>query len=208
MIEERKQTQQTRPRAGSEALERYLKAPARTNCWKPRELLLKGSTWSVLGCLLAVGCSNGPGQTALTDRAEHESRFVEANGIRIHVLDWGGTGDNLLLIGGSDGSPHHFDDLAARLSDQFRVMAPARRGHGQSDAPSELFDVDGLAENLLRLLDELGVERTSVLAHSFGGAEITRFAALHRWPVPHDLMSMYDLRTQDQCAIYCLRSYP
>jgi pimeloyl-ACP methyl ester carboxylesterase len=117
--------------------------------------------------------------TTWKDTSPHASRFVQANGTRLHVLDWGGPGEDLVLIGGSDGSPHQLDDLAASLSASFRVIVPARRGHGQSEELHEPFEVDVLAEDLRQLLDSLGVERASVLGHSFGGAEITRFAALH-----------------------------
>jgi pimeloyl-ACP methyl ester carboxylesterase len=94
-------------------------------------------------------------------------------------LDWGGTGEALVLIHGGGVSPHHFDDLAPRLTDRFRVIAPARRGHGKSEIQSEEFDVDALAEDLRQVLDSLGIERASLLGHSFAGAEITRFAALY-----------------------------
>lgn len=134
---------------------------------------------AVSGLICLVACSDRVPETTYEDVAPHQDRFVSVNGVRLHVLDWGGTGDNLLLIGGSDGSPHHFDDLASQLADEFRIVAPARRGHGQSSTPHEPFDEDVLAEDIAQLLDSLGITRTSVLAHSFGGAETTRFAALH-----------------------------
>jgi len=135
--------------------------------------------YAFLCCLLLTACAAGPDATTWEDTSPHASRFIRANGVRLHVLDWGGTGAPLVLIGGSDDSPHHFDDLARRLTDRFRVIAPARRGHGQSEELAEPYDVDVLAEDLRQLLDSLGIERASVLGHSFGGAEITRFAALH-----------------------------
>ncbi|MDH3207961.1 MAG: alpha/beta hydrolase [Gemmatimonadota bacterium] len=132
-----------------------------------------------LGLLISLGCSEPPERDPLQDTSLHESRFVQADGIALHVLDWGGSGESLLLVHGSGWSPHYFDDLAPFLADRFRLIAPARRGHGQSGIPGEPFDVDVLAEDLRVILDSLGIERTNLLGASFAGAEITRFAALY-----------------------------
>jgi len=153
--------------------------PVTTESFLGRTVLARATACGAFCCLLAGACSSLPETAMWADTSPHESRFVQANGLRFHVLDWGGTGENLVLVGGSDGSPHQFDDLAARLTDRFRVIVPARRGHGQSEVLAEPFDVDVLAEDLRQVLDALGVERASVLGHSFAGAEITRFAALY-----------------------------
>ena len=133
----------------------------------------------VLGGLLVTACSSTAEDPVWEDTSPHESRFIQAYGVRLNVQDWGGAGEAVVLIHGGGVSPHHFDDLAPRLTDRFRVIAPARRGHGQSDIPAEPFDVDVLAEDLRVVLDSLGIERASLLGHSFAGGEITRFAALY-----------------------------
>ena len=114
-----------------------------------------------------------------TDDSPHRSGFVVANGVRLHYLDWGGEGEPLVLIHGLGDSPHLFDDLAPLLTDRFRVVAYARRGHGDSDAPAGPYDLATLVEDLRQLLDELGIERASFLGWSMGGNEITRFASLY-----------------------------
>src|SRR5713226_1406607 len=53
-----------------------------------------------------------------TDPAAHKSGFVTANGIRLHYLDWGGSGPPLILIHGLGQSPHFFDDLAPAFTDR------------------------------------------------------------------------------------------
>ncbi|UCG86204.1 MAG: alpha/beta hydrolase [Gemmatimonadota bacterium] len=102
--------------------------------------------------------------------------FVTANGVRLHYLDWGGTGPELVLVHGLQDSPHIFDHLAAGLSDDFRVIAYARRGHGQSDAPADPYDNATLVEDLRELLDSLGIAQANLLGWSMGGNEITEFA--------------------------------
>ena len=101
---------------------------------------------AALCCLVGAACSTTGPPPSWEDVSPHDSRFFRVNGLRLQVLDWGGSGPHLVLVGGSDGSPHHFDDLARRLTGRFRVIAPARRGHGQSDAAAEPWDVDVLAD--------------------------------------------------------------
>lgn len=115
-----------------------------------------------------------------TDASPHRSRFVQSDGVRLDILDWGGNGAPLVLIHGIANSPHIFDDLAPLLRDHFRVLAYARRGHGQSDAPSGPYDSSALVGDLRNLLDDLGIERVNLLGWSMGGNEITEFAG--RYP--------------------------
>jgi pimeloyl-ACP methyl ester carboxylesterase len=116
-----------------------------------------------------------------TDPSPHQSRFVRVNGVSLNVLDWGGTGDGLVLIHGMADSPHSFDDLAPALTSGHHVIAYARRGHGQSDHPAAgPYDNETLTEDLRQLLDSLGINRAVLGGWSMGGNEITRFA--ERYP--------------------------
>ena len=90
-----------------------------------------------------------------SDNSTHKSGFVTANGIRLHYLDWGGSGPMLILIHGYGANPHLFDDLAPAFTDRFRVVAYARRGHPQSDAKGP-YDTATLTEDLRGLMDALG----------------------------------------------------
>src|SRR5271165_6426931 len=84
-----------------------------------------------------------------------KSGIVNANGVRLNYLDWGGSGPPLILIHGLGDNPHIFDDLAPAFTDRFRVVAYARRGHGQSEAKAP-YDTATLTEDLRGLMDGLG----------------------------------------------------
>ena len=116
---------------------------------------------------------------AWTDPFPHRSGYVDANGVRLNYLDWGGTGPALVVVHGLADSPHVFDDLAASLRDRFHVVAYARRGHGRSDAPRGPYGLATLVEDLHQLLDRLAIPRASLLGWSMGGNEITAFAAAY-----------------------------
>jgi pimeloyl-ACP methyl ester carboxylesterase len=113
-----------------------------------------------------------------SDAAPHTSGFLTANGIRLNYLDWGGSGPALILIHGYGDNPHVFDDLAPAFTDRFRVVAYARRGHGQSEAKAP-YDGATLTEDLRGLMDSLGVSKAHLAGWSMGGNEITAMADRH-----------------------------
>ena len=106
-----------------------------------------------------------------------QDTFVSAPGCRIHVLDWAGRGTPYVMIHGIGDNPHVFSELAARLAPAARVVAYARRGHGQSDAPpAGPYALDAYLGDLRGVLDALGIERAHLVGWSMGGNEITAFA--------------------------------
>ena len=109
----------------------------------------------------------------------HTSSFVTVNGIRLHYLDWGGTGPTLIFLTGMGSSAYIFNKFAPRFTDQFRVLALTRRGHGDSDYPETGYDADTLVEDIRQFMDCLQVEEASLAGHSLAGVELTHFAATH-----------------------------
>ena len=126
------------------------------------------------------GVAGAQAQDFETDVSPHRSAFAEGDGVRLNYLDWGGNGPPLILIHGIANSPHIFDDLAPLLRDRFHVIAYARRGHGQSEAPAGPYDSNALVGDLVRLLDNLHIQRANLLGWSMGGNEVTEFAG--RYP--------------------------
>lgn len=154
-----------------------------------RELV--GSILLLAAGLLAGACRAGETQqedagglassTDVWDPAPHRSEYVRVNGVRLNYLDYGGKGPTLLMVHGIGDNPHIFDDLAPRLTDSFHVIAYARRGHGDSDAPTTgPYDVETLIEDLRQLMDSLRIRKAHLLGWSMGGDEITSFAG--RYP--------------------------
>ncbi len=113
------------------------------------------------------------------DKSPHKSNIVHVNGIRLHYLDWGGSGDVLLFLAGMGCNAHIFDHLAPRFADKFHVMALTRRGHGESDHPETGYDIDTLTEDVLQFMDILGIEKVILAGHSMASVELSHFAALH-----------------------------
>jgi pimeloyl-ACP methyl ester carboxylesterase len=106
-----------------------------------------------------------------------KSDFVHVNGIRLHYLDWGGSGPTLIFLTGMGCSAYIFNQFAPRFNDKFHVLALTRRGQGDSDYPETGYDADTLTEDIRQFMDALHVEKAILAGHSLAGVELTHFAA-------------------------------
>jgi pimeloyl-ACP methyl ester carboxylesterase len=113
------------------------------------------------------------------DASPHMENFVQANGVRLHYLDWGGDGEPLVLLTGYGATAHVFDSLAPRLTKTFRVVAVTRRGRAPSERSSSGYDLATLTSDVRAFLDALKLRRIHLVGHSFAGSEMTEFASLH-----------------------------
>lgn len=102
--------------------------------------------------------------------SELKHRFVETNGIRMHVVEQG-EGPLVLLCHGWPESwyswRHQIRDLAAA---GYRVVAPDQRGYGQTDAPQavEQYTILHLVGDMVGLLDALGAPTAVIAGHDWG----------------------------------------
>jgi non-heme chloroperoxidase len=69
--------------------------------------------------------------------------------------------------------------LPVLLDAGHRFVAMDRRGHGRSDVPGTGYDLDTLADDLAALLERLDLREVTLVAHSMGTCEITRYLARH-----------------------------
>lgn len=68
---------------------------------------------------------------------------------------------------------------APSLSQHFHVTMVDLRGHGRSAMPKAGYGVEHLADDLLELIDALGIARAHLVGHSFGGAVVAKLASRH-----------------------------
>jgi pimeloyl-ACP methyl ester carboxylesterase len=106
-------------------------------------------------------------------------RWEVCNGVRLHVLDWGGVSTRpLVLLHGLASSSHMFDLIAPQLTARFHVYAVDQRGHGLSEKPSTGYDFETVARDLDLLLDKLvGDELPIIVGHSWGAYTTLYYAA-------------------------------
>ena len=136
-------------------------------------------------------------QIPLPDLEGVEHRYVDVRGVRHHYAE-AGSGEPLVLL---HGWPQHWwewRELLPSLSERFRLICPDMRGFGWSEGSRDGYRKEELAQDLVALLDELGIERTRLIGHDWGGfvgflacmsrpERFERFIALSispPWPVP------------------------
>lgn len=106
----------------------------------------------------------------------YTEHFIHSQAVELHYLDWGGSGEPLILIHGLGDSPFLFGELAETIKEHFRVIAYSKRGHCKSEASDSNYDNSTLVSDLKLLLDTLQIPKANLLGWSMGGNEITEFA--------------------------------
>ena len=106
--------------------------------------------------------------------------FCDVHGLRLHYVDWGGSGPALILLTGLGDSARIFDDFAPLLTRNHHVIAITRRGYGASAAPPDgNYTNAALVRDILGLMDALSIPRASLVGHSIAGGELAALGADH-----------------------------
>jgi pimeloyl-ACP methyl ester carboxylesterase len=108
---------------------------------------------------------------------------AEANGIRTNYLEAGSGTETVLLIHGSGPGVTSYANwrlVIPALAENFHVVAPDMVGFGYSDRPDDVeYGLQTWADQVVGLMDTLGIERAHLVGNSFGGAIALRVASQH-----------------------------
>jgi pimeloyl-ACP methyl ester carboxylesterase len=96
-------------------------------------------------------------------------RSVHARGLDFHVAEAGSGEDVVLCLHGWPQHWYEWRHLMPALADRHRVLAMDLRGFGWSDASPKGYEKENLADDVLAVLDELGIERVKLVGHDWGG---------------------------------------
>jgi pimeloyl-ACP methyl ester carboxylesterase len=104
--------------------------------------------------------------------------FQETNGISIHYLRTGGGKPPLVLLHGLIGNGACWTPLARSLENEYDVVMPDARGHGDSSAPLHGYRYEDHATDVIELMTGLGLSAPILLGHSMGGMTAAVVASL------------------------------
>lgn len=93
----------------------------------------------------------------------------EANGINIHYLRTGGNKPPVVLLHGLMTNGVCWTSLARSLEEDYDVIMPDCRGHGNSTAPDKGYCYGNLAADVLCFIEALGLATPVLIGHSMGG---------------------------------------
>ena len=111
----------------------------------------------------------------LQHEARHEVRFATLHGHRRAYVKVG-SGPAVLLLHGLGCDHTTWEPVIDALAERCTVIAPDLLGHGLSDKPRADYSVGGYANGMRDLLTLLGVDKVTVVGHSFGGGVAMQFA--------------------------------
>ncbi|WP_313468327.1 alpha/beta hydrolase [Carnobacterium sp.] len=112
-----------------------------------------------------------------------EHRYVETNGIKLHVVQEGPKEGQLIIL--LHGFPEYWYGWRNQISDLankgFRVWAPDQRGYNLSDKPKKVNDyrMNHLVEDIAGLIKASGKEKVILVGHDWGGIVAWRVARMY-----------------------------
>ena len=108
-----------------------------------------------------------------------EDKYLEANGLRLHYVDWGGCGSQpMLLLHGFMGHAHVWDPFALEFRNRYRVIALDQRGHGESQWSKEgAYSLDDHFSDIAGFVEALDLHNLVLMGHSMGGRNALFYAA-------------------------------
>ncbi len=107
------------------------------------------------------------------------SCYYVSQGLRLHYVDWGNAeAPPLVLIHGGRDHARSWDWVARDLRRDFHVIASDLRGHGDSDwARGGSYAIQEFVLDTARLIEAIGDEPVTLVAHSLGGNVAIHYAA-------------------------------
>lgn len=115
----------------------------------------------------------------MADDAREHGWLTTSDGVKLHYVQLGDAGSWVVLIHGYTGSAEgnwFANGIAQALAERHRVVAIDCRNHGKSDKPEP--GGSGKAEDIVELMNNLGIERAHVHGYSMGGMLTARLLTL------------------------------
>ena len=97
-----------------------------------------------------------------------ESKWVVANGLRLHYLDWGNHGARpVLLLHGLQDCAALWQTFAGAIANRYHVVALDHRGHGDSPR-ADAYPISDYVDEVAAVVRQLGLGDLTLIGHSAG----------------------------------------
>tara|TARA_B100001105_G_scaffold55681_1_gene42316 strand:+ start:78 stop:959 length:882 start_codon:yes stop_codon:yes gene_type:complete len=114
-------------------------------------------------------------------KASPTSHTYFSQRMRLHYLDWGNAGaPPMLLVHGNRDHCHNWDWVAQALRDEYHIIAPDFRGHGDSAwVYGAAYSHSEYVYDLAQLIHQQELAPVTIIAHSLGGSVALRYAGVY-----------------------------
>lgn len=106
-------------------------------------------------------------------------KFIISNGCALRVADSRKGEKTILLLHGYLESLDVWEDFAKLLAKEYRVVAMDLPGHGISQVMGPVHTMSFLADTVVGVLDELEIDKVTIVGHSMGGYVALQTLRLH-----------------------------
>ncbi|RFZ76312.1 alpha/beta hydrolase [Lacrimispora amygdalina] len=83
----------------------------------------------------------------------------------------------MICLHGMYGRAETWSDFFSHYADKYRVIAPDLRGHGRSSKPDGYYTYEEMGEDVVELMDRLGIKQAILVGHSMGGGIVGYIAS-------------------------------
>ena len=114
-------------------------------------------------------------------KASPTSHSYFSQRLKLHYLDWGNEdAPPLLLVHGNRDHCHNWDWVAQNLRDEYHIIAPDFRGHGDSQwVIGSAYSHSEYVYDLAQLIHQRSLAPLHIIAHSLGGGVALRYAGIY-----------------------------
>lgn len=172
-----------------------------------RETTLPMSQHSRVIAAIGFGLILGIAALVLTKRPSRPARPAPMAGqqfiavqpnVELEVLDFGGSGQPIVLLAGLGDTAHVFEHFASKLTPSYHVVGITRRGFGLSSVPTHGYGAKRLGEDVVAVIDALHLARPILVGHSVAGEELSSVATYH----PEKIRGVVYLDAGNAYALY------
>jgi pimeloyl-ACP methyl ester carboxylesterase len=110
---------------------------------------------------------------------EPTMKTADGHGVKMQLAQWGDEGKPILCVHGITANCRCWDVMASDLSPDHRVIAMDLRGRGLSESPDSGYSIAHHCEDILAILDDLGLEKAVIMGHSLGAFIALAMGAQH-----------------------------
>jgi hypothetical protein len=124
------------------------------------------AVFSILFVALIVTPAYSQASALWRDPSSHVVRLVTVErGVRLEVLDWGGSGKPVVLLAGGGNTAHVFDEFAPKLAANHHVYGITRRGFGASGFSTSDNAIDRLRDDVLAVIGAFKLKKPMLVGH-------------------------------------------
>lgn len=123
---------------------------------------------------------HSPVESVLEKIGTH-SYITTKSGVKFHIVRQGVKGPLLLFVHGFPEFWYCWRHQMAEFSKEYQCVAIDLRGYGQSDKPvgKSNYELSILVNDIKEIVEELGFEQFTLVAHDWGGIIAWRFAGMY-----------------------------